>query len=113
MDVEAVHDIAQGRVWTGAEAKKVGLVDELGGFDRALAVAKDKARIAASQDVAVVIFPAPKSAFDRFFEEANGWDDMTVRANMSPESLALRFRERVVKQSMTVWARLPYGLDIR
>ena len=56
---------------------------------------------------------APKSAFDRFFEETNGWDDMTVRANMSPEALALRFRERLLKQSMTVWARLPYGLDIR
>lgn len=113
MDVEKVHEIAQGRVWTGAEAKKVGLVDELGGFDKALAVAKDKAKIAASQDVAVVLFPAPKSAFDRFFEETSGWDDMTVRARMSPEALALRFRERVLRQSMTVWARLPYGLDIR
>ncbi len=113
MDVEAVHEIAQGRVWTGAEAKKVGLVDELGGFDKALAVAKDKAKIAAAQDVAVVIFPAPKSAFDRFFEETSGWDDMTVRAKMSPEALALSFRERVLKQSMTVWARLPYGLDVR
>ena len=113
MDVEAVHKIAQGRVWTGAEAKKVGLVDEIGGFDKALAVAKDKAKIAASQDVAVVIFPAPKSAFDRFFEETSGWDDMTARARLSPEALALRFRERVLKQSMTVWARLPYGLDIR
>ena len=113
MDVEAVHQIAQGRVWTGTEARKVGLVDELGGFDKALAVAKDKAKIAASQDVAVVIFPAPKSAFDRFFEETSGWDDMTVRARMSPEALALRFRERVLKQSMTVWARLPYGVEIR
>ena len=113
MDVEAVHEIAQGRVWTGAQAKKVGLVDELGGFDKALAVARDKAKIAASQDVSVVIFPAPKSAFDRFFEETSGWEDMTVRANLSPEALALSFRERVLKQPMTVWARLPYALDIR
>ena len=113
MDVDAVHEIAQGRVWTGTEAKKVGLVDELGGFDKALAVAKDKAKIAASQDVAVVIFPAPKSAFDRFFEETGAWDDMTARARTSPEALALRFRERVLKQSMTIWARLPYGFEIR
>ncbi len=112
MDVEAVHQIAQGRVWTGAEAKKVGLVDELGGFEKALAVAREKAKIT-SPDVAVVIFPAPKSAFDRFFEETSGWEDMTVRAKLSPEALALRFRERMLKQSMTVWARLPYGLEIR
>jgi protease-4 len=113
MQVEAVHKIAQGRVWTGAEAKKVGLVDELGGFDKALAVAKEKAKVAAGQDVAVVVFPAPKSAFDRFFEETNGWDDLTVQSRMPPETLALRFRQRVLKQSMTVWARLPYGFEIR
>ncbi|MEO8500321.1 MAG: S49 family peptidase, partial [Vicinamibacteria bacterium] len=113
MDVEAVHKIAQGRVWTGAEAKKVGLVDELGGFDRALSLAKDKAKIAVAQDVAVVIFPPPKGAFDRFFEEANGWEDMTVRVRMTPEAMAERFRKRVLKQSMTVWARLPYGFEVR
>ncbi len=113
MDVDAVHEIAQGRVWTGAEAKRVGLVDELGGFDRALALAKDKAKLAASQDVAVVVLPAPKGAFDRLFESADGWDGMGARAAFSPEALAARFRERVVKQSRTVWARLPYGFEIR
>jgi protease-4 len=113
MDVEAVHEIAQGRIWTGAEAKKVGLVDELGGFDRALSVAKDKAKIAAGQDVAVVVFPPQKSAFDRFFEEADGWDDLAVRVRLSPEAIAEQFRRRVLKQSMTVWARLPYGFEVR
>lgn len=113
MDVEAVHEIAQGRVWTGAEAKKVGLVDELGGFDRALAMAKDKAKIAASQDVAVAVFPAPKGAFERIFEEADGWDDMTASKSLTAEGLAARFRARVLLQSKTVWARLPYGFEIR
>ena len=113
MDVEAVDKIAQGRVWTGAEAKKVGLVDELGGFEKALSVAKEKAKIAAGQDVAVVIFPPQKSAFDRFFQEADGWDDLTVRVRVTPEAIAERFRRRVLKQSMTVWARLPYGFEIR
>jgi len=113
MDVDAVHEIAQGRVWTGAEAKKVGLVDELGGFDRALAVAKDKAKIASTEDVAVVVFPAPRSAFDRLFEEADAWDGMTARGSLSPEMLAARLRERLIRQSITVWARLPYGFEIR
>lgn len=113
MDVDEVHEVAQGRVWTGAEAKKVGLVDELGGFERALAMAKEKAKIAATDDVAVVIFPSPKSPFDRLFEEADGWDGMTARVNVSPEALAARLRDRLLRQSMTVWARLPYGVDIR
>ncbi len=113
MDVDAVHEIAQGRVWTGAEAKRVGLVDELGGFDRALALAKEKSKIPAGQNVAVVVFPAPKSAFDRFFDEADGWDGITARASLSPEALTARFRKRLLEQSRTVWARLPYGLEIR
>jgi len=113
MDVDAVHEVAQGRVWTGAEAKGIGLVDELGGFDKALAIAKEKAGVAADQDVAVVVFPPSKSAFDRLFEEAGGWDDMTLRARLSPEALAARFRDRLLQQSRTLWARLPYGFEVR
>lgn len=115
MDVDAVHEIAQGRVWTGAEAKEVGLVDELGGFDRAVALAKDKAKIEAGHDVSVVIFPAPRSAFDRFFGEADGWEgvDVAARARFTPEMLADRFRARLLKQSQTLWARLPYGFEVR
>lgn len=115
MDVDAVHQIAQGRVWTGVQAKENGLVDELGGFNRALALAKEKAKIAAGDDVAVVIFPAPKSAFDRFFEEADGWDGIGISARtpLTPEALARRFRERLLRQSASVWARLPYGFEVR
>ncbi|MEO6401502.1 MAG: signal peptide peptidase SppA [Vicinamibacteria bacterium] len=113
MDVEAVHAIAQGRVWTGFEAKRVGLVDELGGFDRALALAKEKAKINANQDVAVTIFPAPKGAFDRLFEDADGWNGIAAEARLTPEGMAAKLRQRVLLQSRTVWARLPYGLEIR
>lgn len=113
MDVDAVHEVAQGRVWTGLQAKEVGLVDELGGFDKALAIAKEKAKIAVGQDVAVVVFPAPKSPFDRLFEEADAWEGMTANIRLSPEALAARLRERLVGQSTTVWARLPYGFEIR
>lgn len=116
MDVEAVHAIAQGRVWTGAEAKKNGLVDELGGFTRALALAKEKAKIAAGQDVAVVVFPAPKGAFERFFEESDGWDGIGVseRAGLAPPHvMADRLRLRLLAHSRTVWARLPYGFEVR
>jgi protease-4 len=114
MDVEAAHEIAQGRVWTGVQAKEVGLVDELGGFDRALALAKEKAKIKAGQDVSVTILPAAKSAFDRLFEEADGWDGIGISArSLTPEMLADRFRKRVLKQSRTIWARLPYGFEVR
>jgi protease-4 len=54
-----VMEIAEGRVWTGAQAKEIGLVDELGGFARALEVAKEVARIAPDQAVELRRFPEP------------------------------------------------------
>jgi protease-4 len=54
---EKIDALAQGRVWTGRQAKQNGLVDELGGLDRAVAVAKQRAKIAADSDVELVVYP--------------------------------------------------------
>jgi protease-4 len=43
LSAERVHELARGRVWTGADAKDNGLVDELGGLDRAAAIARSRA----------------------------------------------------------------------
>lgn len=61
---ERIDAIAQGRVWTGRQAKELGLVDELGGLDRALAIAKDRAKIAPGSEVELVVFPPKKSLFE-------------------------------------------------
>ncbi|HUH84990.1 MAG TPA: signal peptide peptidase SppA [Stellaceae bacterium] len=57
LDANAVEQVAQGRVWTGADAKARGLVDELGGFEKALALAKAAAHIDAASDVTLKTFP--------------------------------------------------------
>ena len=61
---ERVEEIAQGRVWSGVEAKEIGLVDELGGLDRAVALAKQRAKIAQDAEVELVIYPPKKSFYD-------------------------------------------------
>lgn len=58
---DAVEQVARGRVWTGEEAKTRGLVDALGGYQTALALAKQAAGIAPQQDVTVRVFPPPRS----------------------------------------------------
>ncbi|HEY0872926.1 MAG TPA: signal peptide peptidase SppA [Vicinamibacterales bacterium] len=63
---ERIDSIAQGRVWTGQQAKELGLVDELGGLSRALAIAKARANIAEDAEVELVIYPQPKSFFELF-----------------------------------------------
>ena len=58
-DVNFIDSVAQGRVWTGAQAKDRGLVDEFGGLDKAIDVAKQLAKIPAEKGVERVIFPYP------------------------------------------------------
>ena len=61
---EKIDAVAQGRVWTGKQAKAIGLVDELGGLDRAVAIAKERAKIAAGSDVDLVVYPPRPSLLD-------------------------------------------------
>jgi protease IV len=63
MTVDAVHAIAQGRVWTGQEALKNGLVDKLGGLETALNVLKEKIGIPEKEDVQLVEYPKLKDPF--------------------------------------------------
>jgi protease-4 len=61
---EKIDAVAQGRVWTGQQARQIGLVDELGGLDRALAVAKEHARIGRDSDIELVVYPPKRSIYE-------------------------------------------------
>ena len=64
---DQIEPLAQGRVWLGSQAVLRGLVDELGGLDRALELVKQKARIPASENVTIVMYPARRSILDVLF----------------------------------------------
>jgi len=61
---ERIDAIAQGRVWTGQQAKDLGLVDELGGLQHALSIAKTRAQIDPEAEVEIVTYPQPKSFYE-------------------------------------------------
>lgn len=63
-----IHQIAQGRVWSGKRAKEIGLVDEIGGLHRAIEIAKEKAGIAPKKKVSLVIYPRKKGFFEMLKE---------------------------------------------
>ncbi len=69
---EKVSEIARGRIWTGADAKSLGLVDELGGFPEALKLAKKAAGISEHADIYLKIFPEKKLLIDILLEEGTG-----------------------------------------
>ena len=58
---EKVLEIAKGRIWSGQDAKNLGLIDELGGYDTALKLAKKAARIPDGDEVKIVVYPKPKT----------------------------------------------------
>jgi protease IV len=64
---DQIEPLAQGRVWLGAQAKQNGLVDELGGLDRAVELVRRRAHIAASDRITLVPFPGKRSVFDMLF----------------------------------------------
>jgi len=72
MSPERVDAIAQGRVWTGQQARELGLVDQLGGLDTAVEVAKQRARIPADEDVELVVYPARRSFYEALAERFGG-----------------------------------------
>ena len=117
---EAVDKVARGRVWTGAQAQAKGLVDHLGGFQEALAEAKQRAALAADADIEVVDEPADEAgALQRASSVAEElWSGAAARALGLPPALmsgplgaALRALSGL-GASGAVQARLPYELDV-
>ncbi|MBV8118835.1 MAG: signal peptide peptidase SppA [Alphaproteobacteria bacterium] len=72
MAPEAVEAVAQGRVWSGKEAKKNGLVDELGGYEVALRLAKEAANIPAGSPVQLTVFPRERGIAEYLYRRLTG-----------------------------------------
>jgi protease-4 len=106
---ERVDELGRGRVWTGAQAKENGLVDELGGFRAALQAAKVAAGMAPSQEVKLVFYPRRKGVLERLAELLSA----RVRSQLPG---ALRQALRVLPLPLedgSVVTMMPQGIDIR
>ena len=104
MSVEAVDKIGKGRVWTGEQAKDLGLVDELGGLDRAIAVAKQLAHIPERRSVHIVRFPEEKTFFQMLLERQR---DESAQAMTIEETV-----RRLTATYEPLQARMPFELRI-
>ena len=110
MSVEAIKKIAEGRVWTGAAAKELGLVDELGGLDRALEIAAQKAEV---ETYSIVNYPGKSSVFSTLLEQGK---DSYINAQMD-ESLGEYYNYIKLVQNLKnadrIQARMPFDLRIQ
>ena len=111
---EEVDAIGQGRVWTGAQALEIGLVDELGGLERAVALAREKADIAEDAEIRLEIYPETGSFFEMLFNKmVYGAPEVTGIGRFIPERL---IAESPVLRLLTERPRLalmPFDITIR
>jgi protease-4 len=113
--VSAIEPIAQGRVWLGDQAKANGLVDELGGLDRAVELIKAKSGIPSGDKVSLVLYPAKRSLFDVLFRSNS---DSEAEAMLSGVGLA-PLRAAWHDATLRVWMRggmlriLPFSMQIK
>ncbi len=72
LEVEAVDAVGRGRVWTGAQAREVGLVDRIGGVPEAVLAAKEEIGLDADADVLLIQYPPPKPVAQQLVEALQG-----------------------------------------
>jgi protease-4 len=120
-DAQYIDSVAQGRVWTGAQARDRGLVDEFGGLDKAIEVAKQLAKIPADKGVEQVVLPYPTTFLQQLL---SGGDDnantqvQQQRAMLAalPEDARRAFRYMALMERMkngeTMFV-MPYDIRVK
>ena len=111
MTKEAIGKIAEGRVWTGETAKKLGLVDELGGIDKALDIAVAKAGI---EGYTVVSYPAKQDFFSSLLDTkpTNYVESQLLKSKLGEFYQQFGLLKNLQEQSM-IQARIPFELNIK
>ncbi|MCA1991442.1 MAG: signal peptide peptidase SppA, partial [Coleofasciculus sp. S288] len=113
---QKVAQIAQGRVWSGQDAKQLGLVDEIGGMDAAIEYAAKQAKL--GKDWELQEYPEVRSLEERILEKLTGEDN--ARSRKQPDPLTAEFlklkADLNVLQSLNdprgIYARLPFNWRI-
>jgi protease-4 len=117
---EEVDEIAQGRVWSGRAALEKGLVDEMGGLDRAVALAKEKAGFGADASVELRIYPEKKRLIELLLSNLATRSSSSSRSSsllrlerLDPEDLLRRSPLLRLLESGSPLAMMPYRIRIR
>ncbi len=108
MSFDEVDKIGEGRVWTGIDAKEIGLVDVFGGLTEAIKIAAEKAHV---DDYRIVELPKLKDTFTAIFEEL---ENEVVARIFSDKIMAVKYFEHITSALKVkgVQARMEYDLDI-
>ena len=104
---DQIEPLAQGRVWLGAQAKQNGLVDQLGGLDRAIEILKQQAHLSPSDRVTLVPYPGRRTVFDMLFSRA----DPTAEVQMRMEKIVGKLPFQALSQRGFL-KLMPYSISV-
>ena len=105
MDVEALRKLAGGRVWSGTEAKQNGLVDELGGLEKAVELAAAQAKL--GKDYRLKLMPVQKNFLDQIMEQLGGQAKISVLKAELGDLYPVVKQMQKLKTMEGIQARLP------
>jgi len=112
MDTAAVNKIARGRVWTGQDAKQIGLVDELGGMELALTRVKELAKV---KETDIVSYPKEKTLIQSIFGSLMGDEkdsELKMLKSLTPQMLYYRELQRIQSTDVLQY-KLPYDISLK
>ena len=110
MTTEAIEKIAEGRVWTGATAKELGLVDELGGLDKAIEIAAQKAEV---ENYSIINYPAKSGVFSSLLNDTKeDYINGQMAETFGEYYHYLKFVQHM-KEADRMQARMPFDIRIK
>jgi protease IV len=114
MSYEKLDTLAQGRVYSGTAAKKLGLIDELGTLNDAIIAAKTAAGLKPDADVDLLILPEPRSIFEQLFGDSSSDVETDAKA-LLPFNINILEQTKILRQFFTepVLLWMPYKINIQ
>lgn len=112
MTVADVDDIAQGRVWSGAEGLEIGLVDQIGTLEDAIRYAASQIGVNDMSEVQVIGYPKPQTAIDIILESFTG-QEASIFGDTPLEDIEKAFTGWDYSQCGKAYARIPYEIILR
>ena len=107
---DSLDHIAQGRVWTGNQALKIGLIDAIGDIDMAV---EEAAKLASIEDYSLRSFPRKTDFFESFFSDQK--EELTTKAMKEYLGSDYQYFKTLkeIKEQDFVQARMPYDIEIK
>lgn len=113
---DQVEPLAQGRVWVGSLARQNGLVDDLGGLDRAVDLIKQKLKIQPSEKITLVMYPPRRTLFDLLFNRSDNSASLESKMAAMLESKARPFTGSLPIRALVrggILDLMPYSIEVK